>query len=179
MSGPLHILAVSGSLGASSKNSQLLRRAIERAPSGTTIELADSVAHLPHFDPEIGTDAAVERWREALRRSDALLIASPEYAHSLPGSLKNAIDWVIGSGELWNKVVAITAATASATRGLRGLAALATTLRAGGARLVGGVPIVVADGLERQLDSLLHALVVALHNPHPHPAPTLTLLERN
>jgi len=162
----LHILAVSGSLGASSKNLQLLHRAVERAPIDTTIEIADSIADLPHFDPETEANTAVTRWRAALRRSDAVLIASPEYAHSLPGSLKNAIDWVIGSGELWDKVVAITAATASAARGLRGLAALAVTLRAGGARLVGGEPIVIGADYDRQLDSLLNGLVTATrHSP--------------
>jgi NAD(P)H-dependent FMN reductase len=53
---------------------------------------------------------SVLRWRGMLAASDAVLIASPEYGFSLPGALKNAIDWVIGSGELEGKVVAITAA---------------------------------------------------------------------
>ena len=82
MTAAVHILAVSGSIGASSKNLLLLRRAIERAPAGTTIELAESVGHLPHFDPELGADdglAAVERWRRSLRASDAVLFASPHH----------------------------------------------------------------------------------------------------
>ena len=72
-----------------------------------------ALATLPHFNPEIeatGVPESVTRWRRALAESDAVLIASPEYGFSLPGALKNAIDWVIGSGELEGKVVAITAA---------------------------------------------------------------------
>ena len=81
--------------------------------------------------------------RSSTLESDALLIASPEYGHSLPGSLKNAIDWVIGTGELERKVVAITAAVPGPERGRLGLQALRQTLgavRASGRRAGGSPP---------------------------------------
>ncbi|MCA9623176.1 MAG: NAD(P)H-dependent oxidoreductase, partial [Myxococcales bacterium] len=84
-------------------------------------------------------------WREALRSSDAVFMAAPEYGHSLPGALKNAIDWLIGSGELYGKPVAITAAVGDPRRGHRGLDALARTLRAAGARVVHQLPTVASD----------------------------------
>lgn len=61
--------------------------------------LFDGLRHLPHFNPDTEEPPAVRDWRKALAGSDAVLIASPEYGHSLPGALKNGIDWVIGSGE--------------------------------------------------------------------------------
>lgn len=75
--------------------------------------------------------------------------------------MKNAIDWVIGSGELEGKVVAITAAVAGPGRGRRGLQALRDTLSAVSARIVGGEPIPTGPALERQLIALLQSLVEA------------------
>jgi NAD(P)H-dependent FMN reductase len=99
------------------------------------------------------------RWRLALAQSDAVLIASPEYGFSLPGALKNAIDWVIGSGELEQKTVAITAAVAGPGRGRRGLAALRDTLFAVRATIVGGEPISKGPQLEANVAALVRTLV--------------------
>jgi chromate reductase, NAD(P)H dehydrogenase (quinone) len=77
----------------------------------------------------------------------------------LPGALKNAIDWVIGSGELHRKPVAVTASTSHEERGMLGLRALETTLRAVDAAIVGGVPIVRGAGFDAALGRLLRALV--------------------
>ncbi len=158
----MRVLGVNGSLQANSKNLALLQAAARLAPPHVTFELFDGIRELPHFDPDLeanGTLAVVDRWREALSRSDALLITCPEYGHSLPGALKNAIDWVIGSGELERKVVAITAAVPAVERGQRGLNALAGTLAAVSARLVGGFPIARGPDFERDLAELLRALV--------------------
>jgi NADPH-dependent FMN reductase len=65
---------------------------------------------LPPFNPDLDGDpalAAVARFRAALQACDAVLISSPEYAHGVPGVLKNALDWVVGSGELVNKPIAL------------------------------------------------------------------------
>lgn len=100
-------------------------------------------------------------WRRALAESDAALIASPEYGHSLPGSLKNGIDWVIGSGELHQKLVAITAAVPAPERGRKGLAALALTLRAVDATIVSDAPIPrgpdFEDGVRRLVRGLMRS----------------------
>ena len=104
---------------------------------------------------------SVTRWRLALAASDAVLIASPEYGFSLPGVLKNGIDWVIGSGELEQKVVGITAAVSGPERGRRGLQALRDTLSAVRATIVGGEPIAKGPGLESQVAALVRAVVEA------------------
>src|SRR5262249_23848250 len=106
-----------------------------------------------------GVPPAVQAWRQALAESNALLIASPEYGHSLPGVLKNGIDWVIGSGELERKVVAITAAGPGPERGRLGLKALRDTLRAVSATIVGGEPITRGPGLAGDVAALLGALI--------------------
>jgi chromate reductase len=100
-----------------------------------------------------------------------VLIASPEYGHSLPGALKNAIDWVIGSGELERKVVAITAAVPGPERGRLGLQALRQTLGAVSARIVGGEPITRGPGFEQEVAELVRALVEAARAGGEYPGP--------
>ncbi len=143
-------------------------------PSEARLELFPHIFELPHFNPDLESEgplASVQRWRRALSESDALLIASPEYGHSLPGALKNAIDWVIGSGELEGKIVALTAATPAAERGLRGLRALGVTLGAVRARIVGGEPIVKGPTADDQLRALLVELVAVVRANPPLPEP--------
>ena len=111
---------------------------------------------------EAGPPPAVLEWRRMLAASHGLLIASPEYGHSLPGSLKNAIDWAIGSGELERKVVAVTASTPHAERGRLGLATLCSTLNAVSAQIVGGHPLVRGANLHRELVDLITALVARI-----------------
>jgi chromate reductase, NAD(P)H dehydrogenase (quinone) len=161
----VRILAVCGSLQAKSSNRTLLESAGALAPAGVEVVLFDGLRALPQFDPDLERQAPlpeVEAWRRALSESDAVLIASPEYGHSLPGSLKNAIDWVIGTGELERKVVAITAAVPIAERGHMGLQALRQTLGAVSAVIVGGEPIARGPGAERELAELLRQLVEAV-----------------
>jgi NAD(P)H-dependent FMN reductase len=161
----VRILAVSGSLQAKSANLALLRAAAASAPDGIEIVVFDGLRHLPHFDPdmEAGDEPpAVRVWRKALAECDAVLIASPEYGHSIPGVLKNGIDWVIGSGELERKVVAITAAVPGPERGRLGLKALRQTLGAVSATIVGGEPIVRGPELERQVADLVRAVLEAV-----------------
>jgi chromate reductase len=160
----LRILAICGSLQAKSGNLSLLQHAALAAPEGVEVVLFDGLRDLPHFNPDLelaGELPAVAAWRHALRASAGVLIASPEYGHSLPGALKNGIDWVIGTGELERKVVAITAAVPAVERGRRGLKALADTLAAVSARSVGGEPIARGPELERKVSELLLALVAA------------------
>lgn len=158
----MRILAVCGSLHASSKNLALLRAAAASAPPGVRVVLFDGLRDLPHFniDMEVsGVPDSVRRWRQALTDSDAVLIACPEYAFSLPGALKNGIDWVIGSGELERKVVAITAAVPGPERGRRGLEALRDTLSAASVTLVGGDPIPFGPEFEPRIAALVRTLV--------------------
>jgi len=160
----VRILAICGSLQANSGNLALLRTAAASLPPDVELVLFDGLRDLPHFNPDIemtGVPESVRRWRQALAESHAVLVASPEYGFSLPGALKNAIDWVIGSGELERKVVAITAAVPGPERGRRGLQALRDTLSAVRATIVGGEPIPRGPDFEFQVAALVCALVEA------------------
>src|SRR5690349_783719 len=98
----MRIFAISGSLRASSLNTAVLQAAVALAPPGVEIVLYDGLSRLPHFNPDVDGEIAlapVADWRTRLRAADGVLISSPEYAHGVPGSLKNALDWVVGSGE--------------------------------------------------------------------------------
>jgi chromate reductase len=160
----MKILAVCGSLQSASGNLTLLRVAAAAALPDAEVALFDGLRELPLFNPDIeatGTPESVTRWRRALAESDAILIASPEYGFSLPGALKNGIDWVIGTGELEGKVVAITAAVPAQERGRRGLQALRDTLAAVRATIVGGEPIPRGPEFERQVAELVRDLIAA------------------
>ena len=168
----MRILAICGSLQATSANLSLLEAAAASAPDSVEVVFFDGIGELPHFNPDIAASAAppgVARWRRAIAESDALLVASPEYGHSLPGVLKNAIDWVIGSGELEGKIVAITASVPGPERGRRGLDALRGTLGAVSARIVGGEPIVRGPYLFEAVAALVRALVDEIKKGEPHP----------
>jgi chromate reductase len=95
MTASTHVVGFSGSLRAGSYNSALLRNAMELVPTGMTIEIV-SLADIPLYNADVeaqGMPAAVQTFREHLAAADALLIATPEYNYSVPGVLKNAIDW--------------------------------------------------------------------------------------
>jgi len=113
----IRILAISGSLRRSSSNTSLLRAVANLAPKGIEITLYDRLADLPHFNPDLeGSEpSAVLDFRAQLKRSDGVLISSPEYAHGVPGVLKNALDWVVESGELVDKPAAMLNTSAMAT----------------------------------------------------------------
>ena len=92
---PCRVLGMSGSLRTGSLNTALLRTAQEMAPDGVTIEIAD-LSDVPLYNEDVrqqGLPDAVVRLREGIAGADALLIATPEYNYSIPGVLKNAIDW--------------------------------------------------------------------------------------
>lgn len=92
---PLRVLGISGSLRKGSFNTAVLRAAVELAPPGMLIETAELRA-IPLYDEDLraaGLPEAVQKLREAIAAADALLIVTPEYNYSIPGVLKNAIDW--------------------------------------------------------------------------------------
>lgn len=158
---PLRILAICASLQEKSQNRTLIEAAVRLAPDGAVVVPYFGLGDLPHFNPDLeagGAPAAVSAYRQAIRDSDALLIACPEYGHSLPGVLKNSIDWLIGSGELEGKLVAITASTNMAGRGRLGLRALRDALVPVQADVLGGEPIVRGPDSDAQLAALLQAL---------------------
>ena len=113
-----NLLTVSGSLRASSSNAALLGAAALVAPAGVAVAAFDGLANLPAFNPDIEEGHgplpnAVIQWRAALAAADAVLISSPEYAHGIPGALKNALDWAVGGSEMVGKRVGILSASAA------------------------------------------------------------------
>jgi chromate reductase len=106
------LLAISGSLRAASSNTAVLQALAALAPTGTTITLYAQLADLPHFNPDWESDdaklpAVVRTLRTQVGQVDGILISSPEYAHGVPGVLKNALDWLVGSVEFPYKPVAL------------------------------------------------------------------------
>jgi chromate reductase, NAD(P)H dehydrogenase (quinone) len=92
----MRVLGISGSLRRDSLNSALLRAAAERLPAGVELVEFERLREIPPYDSDLeeeGTPEAVAELRHAMREADAVLIATPEYNHSIPGQLKNALDW--------------------------------------------------------------------------------------
>ena len=113
----IKILAISGSLRAASLNSALLRAMARLAPDDIAIRLFDGMGNFPLFNPDIEASdpAPVASFREQIMSADALLIASPEYAHGITGVMKNALDWMVSCEAFVNKPVAILNASPRAT----------------------------------------------------------------
>jgi NAD(P)H-dependent FMN reductase len=103
------ILALSGSLRAGSTNTELLRAAAALAPAGVTIESYEGIATLPHFNPDLedALPPSEADLRARIASASGLLISCPEYAHGVPGSFKNALDWLVGGPEFVYKPVAL------------------------------------------------------------------------
>jgi chromate reductase, NAD(P)H dehydrogenase (quinone) len=122
------IVAISGSTRQNSTNLNLLK-AIEILFEDTIeMKIFEGIATLPHFNPD-DTDKAIPEvmlFREKLRHADAVIICTPEYAHGVPGSLKNAIDWTVSTNEFSHKPTALITAS---TDGRAGHAALLETLQ--------------------------------------------------
>jgi len=92
----MRVLGISGSLRRESHNSALLRAAAERLPAGVELVPYEGLSEIPPYDEDVeldGVPESVAELREAIRDADAVLIATPEYNHSIPGQLKNALDW--------------------------------------------------------------------------------------
>lgn len=92
----MKVLGISGSLRHESHNSALLRAAAERLLAGAELVPFERLAEIPPYDEDVeveGVPEVVRDLREAIRGADAVLIATPEYNHSIPGQLKNALDW--------------------------------------------------------------------------------------
>ena len=111
----IRILAISGSLRLASSNTALINALVEVAPPGVRVVVYDLLDHLPFFNPDVTASPEVEAFQRAVADCDAVVISSPEYAHGVPGVLKNALDWLVGSGELIDKPVALLNASGRAT----------------------------------------------------------------
>ena len=147
----MRIVGISGSLQAGSANTALLVVARARAAEGVEVVLFDALAAIPAFNPDtVEPPAAVADLRGLVQSADGLVIATPEYAFGLPGALKNALDWLVGTGELYEKPVVVVSAAPSAERGLNARADLERTLRGQGARVLASATIAVPTRMRGQ-----------------------------
>ena len=127
MSTRFSVLAISGSTRKNSTNQRLLQFIVEHAPAFDW-KFSAGIDTLPHFNPDLDKDpapAAVANFRQQIREADAILICTPEYAMGVPGSLKNALDWMVSSASFSKKPVGLI--TASSV-GALGHASLLETL---------------------------------------------------
>ncbi len=152
--GPAAVLALSGSLRAGSSNAALLRAAIALAPPSLSIVFEEqAIGALPHFNPDLDTDEpppAVRAFRAQLADARGVIVCSPEYAHGIPGALKDALDWIVSSGELMDKPVLLLNASPAGCQFAQ--AALAETLTVMSAVVLPAS--LTAPFLRRKLDGL-------------------------
>jgi chromate reductase len=180
----MRVLAISGSLRRDSHNTRLLRAAALALPPGVELELYDGLAALPPYCEDADVDpapAAVEDLRARIAAADALLIATPEYNASIPGVLKNAIDWAsrpFPDNALRGKPVAVIGASTGLFGAVWAQAELRKVLRHAGAdALEEELPVALADQafaptgelvdleLEQELVELLDALAREVRTP--------------
>jgi chromate reductase len=164
----LRILGVSGSLRTESFNTRLLAALPPLAPDGMQIDIFDGLGDIPLYnqdnDAREGGPEPVERWRTAIKEADGLLIVSPEYNSSIPGVVKNAIDWAsrpVRESALTNKTVAVVGASTGQFGAMWAQADLRKILGTAGARVVGDeLPVTRAhekfDRTGRLLDAELY-----------------------
>ena len=130
MSVMIRILAISGSLRQVSSNTALLQAAIALAPAQVEIKLYSGLGNLPPFNPDLEPTAppTVMDLKQQIEGADGLLISSPEYAHGVPGVLKNALDWLVSGEEFIYKPVALWNASPHATHAQAALTEIITVM---------------------------------------------------
>ena len=171
----MRIVAISGSLRDGSHNTELLRTAAAHAPEGVEIELYDRLKEIPPYDADDdgagGQPFAVEHFKAALREADAVLISTPEYNSSIPGVLKNALDWAsrpLVESPLRNKPVAVLSSSTGMFGGVWAAAETRKVCGALGARTVEDTVTVpkadqrLAEGIDQTLRDELATVVAAL-----------------
>lgn len=176
----MRVLGISGSLRRDSLNGALLRAAAERLPAGAEFDRFERLDEIPPYDADLeamATPPAVAELRAAMREADAVLVATPEYNHSIPGVLKNALDWAsrpAGRSALSGKPAAVIGASTGMFGAVWAQAETRKVLGALGGRVVEAeLPVAGADRLlvggrlelppelSEQLEDLLGELIAA------------------
>jgi chromate reductase len=168
----MRVLGISGSLRRDSHNTELLRAAATLLPSGVEFVLHDGLREIPPYDADVEHEVspAVKALRDAIADADAVLIATPEYNHSMPGVLKNALDWVsrpLETNSLRNKPVAVIGASTGMFGAVWAQAETRKVLAAIGARVIDReLPVPTADEIVRDRAKLessgTHSLLVGI-----------------
>jgi chromate reductase len=164
------ILAISGSLRESSSTQHIVNSLKKWTPHPIEFIVYTGLAELPHFNDSPNPPASVVAWRRQLAEAHAVLICTPEYAFGVPGSLKNALDWTVSSGDFVDKPVGVITAS---TVGDKAHASLLLTLSAISAKLSEETSLLIpfirskidAEGTIKDdetataLQAVLHALI--------------------
>ena len=159
----MRILGISGSLRKDSHNTALLRAAAELLPPGAQLELFDGLRDVPPYDadedvPELHAPGVVAL-KEAIERADAVLISTPEYNHSIPGVLKNALDWAsrpVADNVLRGKPAAVIGASTGLFGAVWAQAEVRKVLKTSGAHVLESeLPVGMADNAFAEDDSLI------------------------
>ncbi|MFX0579411.1 NAD(P)H-dependent oxidoreductase [Nocardia nepalensis] len=155
----MRILGVSGSLRRESLNTRLLAAVRSLAPAGMTIDVFDGLGDLPLYNGDLdsreGVPAPVDRWRDAVREVDGLIIVTPEYNSSIPGVVKNAIDWVsrpVVDAALHGKSVVTMVATPGRGLGRNVLTDLGRVLHDCHAHVISGPWVVLTEAQNKLVD---------------------------
>jgi chromate reductase len=170
------ILTISGSLKSTSANSKIIRFIAMTHEQCEFIHF-DFLEQIPPFNPdkENGNEA-VTSFRNMIRKADAVLISSPEYAFGVPGILKNALDWTVSSGEFNEKPVAVITASPMYEGGKNAMSSLSLTLGALGTKTLPGKNLMIGNVLNKlsadgrltdgptikSIDALIRSLVTAV-----------------
>ncbi|HEY5368165.1 MAG TPA: NADPH-dependent FMN reductase [Hanamia sp.] len=137
------ILAISGSTRKDSTNHRLLKAIAEISKNNFDVIFYNELSLIPAFNPDEDNEnvaKGITRFRNLIRQSDGVIICTPEYAHGVPGSLKNAIDWTVGTGDFSQKPTLLITAS---TDGKYGHAALVETLRVIEAKNIGELQLLI------------------------------------
>lgn len=161
-SAPLHFVTLLGSLRHGSFNGAVARTLPTLAPAGCTIGALGSVGELPHYNDDVrqaGLPAAVTAMAEAIRQADGVIIVTPEYNYSVPGVLKNALDWLskVPAQPFAGKPVLLQTASPSQLGGARAQYHLRQILVYFNA-LVFNTPEVMVAGVDKKVDEAAHEL---------------------
>ncbi|AGL19223.1 NADPH-dependent FMN reductase [Actinoplanes sp. N902-109] len=147
----MRILALSGSLRQESFNTQLLRALPSVAPDNMEFDIFAGLGDLPHYNQDLDVEDApepVQRLRTAITAADGFLIATPEYNNSIPGVVKNAIDWAsrpVSSSALLGKSVCVMVATPGRNLGRNCMADLSRVLHECHAHVISGPNLIVNE----------------------------------
>jgi chromate reductase, NAD(P)H dehydrogenase (quinone) len=177
----MKILAISGSLRSKSSSTLILHVLVELAADTINISIYDGIGNLPHFNPDIDSEDAIANvvdWRSQIQDADGVIFCTPEYAHGVPGVLKNSLDWIVSSGEFMHKPTAVISASPSLDGGSKANASLVQTLKVMMAAIAEGtilcIPAVSAklnhesklidSATEIALRSVLDSLVLVINH---------------
>jgi len=169
----IKILAIPGSLRANSSTHVVLHEIKKMIPYDVAFKIFDDVGGLPHFDGSEEIPKAVQDFLDELKHADGILICTPEYAFGVPGSLKNALDWTVGTMEMTNKPTALITASTGGEKGhesmLQTLSALSAKVASGSSLLISFIRSKIKDGriadedvrqsIQRVIDSLITVIV--------------------